>query len=337
MERFAGQALPKAPRIALLSNDAIGNFVLATCVANNLISQYQPGFLAYFGGTRSLELQARSPLFHANCCLYGTSEEEFLSTLSHHQLSFDLVVNLEYSARAMASAPLLAKPGGYVAGPSVGDAGRGELTGGDPLRSALLADKNWARPDLAASYPFLRSGFIGEIFCRLAYVEGDLKGYQVPVEPSKQPNYDVVIAMSASLPEKLWATSKWCSVLSKLKEEGKRVALVGAARKNQSSFWNGIEAEDEVVAKGLAEDLRGILTLPQVAGLIEESRSVLTLDNGIMHIAVATNTPTVALFREGIHHLWMPPFGILSPIVSSSKGRVEEIPASAVLQALGSV
>ena len=53
--------------------------------------------------------------------------------------------------------------------------------------------------------------------------------------------------------------------------------------------------------------MRGRITLPQVAGAIAKAKAVVSLDNGILHLACSTATPTVGLYRNGIHRLWAPP------------------------------
>ena len=87
-----------------------------------------------------------------------------------------------------------------------------------------------------------------------------------------------------------------------------------------------------MVDSSLVKDLRGHFTLPEVVGALSTAKLVVTLDNGIMHLAAATDTKTVALFRPGIHRLWTPPKRTIFPIIPSSD-RVDDISVSAVLGA----
>ncbi|MER3496949.1 MAG: hypothetical protein C4321_07790, partial [Chloroflexota bacterium] len=64
---------------------------------------------------------------------------------------------------------------------------------------------------------------------------------------------------------------------------------------------------------------------------LAQARAVLTIDNGIMHVAAATPVPIVALFRAGIRALWSPPVPNLLALEGSP---VASIPVVAVRQAL---
>jgi ADP-heptose:LPS heptosyltransferase len=78
------------------------------------------------------------------------------------------------------------------------------------------------------------------------------------------------------------------------------------------------------------------LKLTEVVGALGRAKVVLTLDNGIMHLAGATQTPVIALFRDGIHRLWTPPSGNIVPIVSEPGRPVSEIHPDKVWRALKS-
>jgi ADP-heptose:LPS heptosyltransferase len=64
------------------------------------------------------------------------------------------------------------------------------------------------------------------------------------------------------------------------------------------------------------------------------AKAVLTLDNGIMHLAATTGTPVVALFRHGIHRLWKPSWGRVDAIVANAGCAVDTIAREPVLAAM---
>jgi len=331
--RYENQPLPQRPRIAVVANDAIGNFVMATPVLQLLRRERTPASIDYFGGTRTQELQEASDLIETSHLLHGASPSQFVKMMTIER-PYDLVVNFESTPLSKVAAGLLSHPETLVAGPCIGPGGRGELEFSSDARGDLWRDRGWAGEGLTAAYPFLRSGFISEIFSRLLYLEGELPPYQVPCSEPRIEIPDVLIATAASLPEKLWGPAKWRELIVTIRESGRSVGLLGAAPASQNTLWVGGEAESELLGPALAVDLRGQLSLPEVVGAIRRAKAVVTLDNGILHLAVAAQTPTVGLYRRGIERLWAPPFDQLSIILSPPGGFVDQIPVGQVAESL---
>lgn len=320
----------------MVANDAIGNFVVATPLLQLLRDELKPSSIDYYGGKRTKEFEDASDLFEWSFPLHGTPLHEAASAgLARIATAggYDLIINNESTAFAKAMTGILAGPATYVVGPCL-SAGRGDLPFSDDDRGQLAADLNWIDPDLRERYPFLKSSFIAEIFCRLAYLEGEVPPYSVPAHDPDSELPQVVIATSASLPEKLWPAEFWTETLTHLKAKGTTVGLVGAKPSSQAQFWKGSDLENDLVSAGLVQDLRGMYTLPQVVGLLQKVCLVLTLDNGILHLAAAAQTPTVGLFREGIHRLWAPPYAGLKVLTHEAGGSVADIRPEAVLEAL---
>lgn len=331
MKRYDGSGLPTSPRVALISNDALGNFAIATPVAQLLRSNLRPSLLHYFGGTRIQEMSKESDLFEASFAFHGMEPFE-AAQLAASQGPYDMVMTLESTPFAKVFSSILAGPSGAVCGPCVGTGGRGELAFADDERGLLWADRAWIAPDITERYTFLRSGFIAEIFSRLAYLEGDLPPYRLPMADPGRDVPDVLIATAASLPEKLWPVEHWGEALNYLKRKGYSIGLIGAKPSAQREFWQGEDAEEQLVRLKLVDDLRGQFTLPQVVGALSQTRLALSLDNGIMHFAVAAGTPTVALFRFGIHRLWAPPYPNLAVLTAGDQRSVAEITPETVIE-----
>ncbi len=319
----------------MIANDAIGNFVVATPLLQMLRS-LEPSEIHYYGGTRTLEMQAASDLFEWHFPLHGSAPAESARTILRHVEArpYDLVVNLERTTLSRAAAAIASTSETSVVGPALGPAGRDDLPSGADDRSRLLDDQHWIDPQLAARYPFLRSGFIGEIFARLAYLEGPVPAYRVPSTEPPGVVPDVLIATTASLPEKLWDPAKWRVVLERCRAQGVSVGVLGAKPKVQGEFWKGADLEAELVAEGLAQDLRGAYTLPEVVGALGRCRAALTLDNGILHLGVAAGAKVVGLYRHGIHRLWAPPAEGLAVLTPGESGSVPEISETVVWEAL---
>ncbi len=334
MKRYQGESLPSNPRIAVIANDALGNFVAATPLLQMLRAKWPDSHIHYLGGRRTAELQDNSDLADVSSYLHGS---DFRASAQHiTQLDpFNLIVNLEQQTIARATVSLLSDEDSFVVGPAMNSDGRGELAYADDEVGRLAADKNWLAEGTSERYSFLDSGFIGEIFCRLCYLDGPIPTYKVP---RAEPNFDipdVLIATAASLPEKLWPIEKWIQTIQSIQSRNPeiRVGLLGAKPSEQGKHWKGADEEEKLISAGV-EDLRGLFTLPQVVGALGKARAVLTIDNGILHLATAAGTPTIGLFRHGIHRLWAPPFRNLTVLTPGEGRQVAEIPIETVQEAL---
>ena len=327
MNRYTGDSIGTGARIALISNDALGNFVVVTPLLQMLRFELKPKQLDYYGGNRTWELQSESDLFDWSFPLHGSSHED-RAAVAREKRGYDLVINVENTGGAKVFARMLTTESTRVCGPCE------DLHFGNDDRGKLWEDPDWTAKDLVQRYPFLKTQFIGEIFCRLAYLGGEVPTYKVRSEIPLNDIPQVLISTAGTLPEKLWPAEKWIEMLRFFASRKMSVGLLGAAPLQQSKFWKGGEAETRLVETGLLHDLRGKLTLPQVVGALQKAKLVLTLDNGILHLAVAAKTPTVGIYRYGIHRLWAPPSDSLEIITSQPSGAVNEIPVGAVQEAV---
>lgn len=330
--RYSGQDLPDQPRIAVIANDAIGNWIMATPLLQMLRAERSPSELHMYCGTRTAEFQRNSDLADRFYDLHGLTPEGFLAMMGEKRGSYDLVVNVESTGLSKAAAWILGE-NGAIAGPCLGEEGRGDMPFQNDDRGKLWRDPNWVAGDLTIRYPFLKSGFISEIFARLCYLEGPLAPYKVPADPVDSEIPDVLISASASLPEKLWPLNHWAETTNKLAKLGYSIGLLGAKPTDQARYWTGDSDENRLLEYGSVKDLRGKFTLPQVVGAIQKAKAVVTLDNGILHLAAAAGTPTVGLYRYGIHRLWAPPYDRLMILTPGEGNPVSIIPVDRVVEA----
>ena len=328
MVRYTGQDLGKQPKIAVISNDAIGNFVIVTPLIQMLRQKWPDAHILFCNGSRTKELGSHFSLVDRFYELYGTPPHLIAFDLLSFRRGrdFELVINVEQGPVARVAAAILAGDDGYVVGPCAGRDSRESLPFQADERGALWEDKDWKSEDTPKRYPFLKTGWIGEIFCRSCYLTGDIPPYSVPFAIPDIHVPEVLISTAASLPEKLWPIEKWMRLLEHLKERNVTVGLLGAPPKVQGAHWKGADEEEQLVTSGLVIDLRGKLTMPQVGGALAITRTVVTIDNGILHLACAAEAPTVGLFRHGIHRLWAPPNQHLEVLTSGS----ENIPVSEI-------
>ncbi len=270
-------------RIAVLTHDSLGNYVVATPLIALFRRERPDARLDYVGGARTRALWER--------------ERGWDRTWSYDDApsaAYDLVLSTERDAWAVAHAERLVRRGGRILGP------------GAPRPAGLAADPDWTARDLKARYPELTTGFIAEIYARCAGLAGPVGPYALPREPAEPHGCDLLISCSASLDEKLWPLERWREALEPY---AGRVGLVGVKPKPGAPAYCGQSTEDALAADPdlRVADLRGRYTLPALVRAVEAARAVLTIDNGVMHLAAATETPVVALFRPAIERLWRPP------------------------------
>jgi len=331
VQRYEGHGLLASPRVAVIANDALGNYAIQTSLLAMVRRELRPGHLHAVSGTRVAEFLEASELADSYWLMHGAEASQIVDHLASSK-PFDLVLNLESTAMSKVAAGVLGKQG-FVCGPCIGDGGRGDLGYSADQRGDLWRDKGWIAADLADRYTFLESSFIGEIFARLCYLNGTLPSYDLPMAPPSISITDVLISCSASLESKAWSEDKWRQLVNHLDSKGLSVGLLGAARAVQAELYRGIGIEDQLVDAGV-HDLRGKLKLPEVVGAIASAKLVVTLDNGILHLAAATATPTVGLFRNGIHRLWAPPALNIFVLEPGDGNAVADIPLEAVLGAI---
>jgi len=82
---------------------------------------------------------------------------------------------------------------------------------------------------------------------------------------------------------------------NRLAARGWTTGLLGGAPSAQQKHYRSADLETRLLASTPLRDLRGRLTLPQVAGALSLARACITIDNGIMHLAYGVGTPTIKL------------------------------------------
>ncbi|MCL4466151.1 MAG: glycosyltransferase family 9 protein [Chloroflexi bacterium] len=309
MERFSGQPLRERPHIAVLFYDAIGDFVVATPLLRGVRDKYPGCTLDYLGGERTRQLEEASRLVDSRFSVFGagtlTDLPGYLTERRALAGDFDLAVNCDDHPVAAVVAALLAPR--YV----VGRCFDGELRSPLPDSGERLDElwrQDWADADLLGRYgDLLQTQFIGEILCRLARVETDYARTEAPVAEPPLAVPPILIATGGKRSAKLWPAEHWLALLRHCQRRGLAVGLLGDAPAQQRSRYHSADLEDYLLGNSALQDLRGALSLPQVAGALQRARACVTVDNGIMHLAGAVGTPTLALFGASPWRVWAPP------------------------------
>ncbi|MGH2461697.1 MAG: glycosyltransferase family 9 protein [Chloroflexota bacterium] len=311
MQRFDDQPLGQRPHLAVLYQDKLGGFVVATALLRGLKEKYPDATLDYFGGERTAELEASCRHIDARFSLYGWPEglreiPRFLAERERAAGPYALAINLDFNPLNAVVAAMLAPR--YVVGRCFQPDGRSELPLGEAKLDRLQDPGTiWASEDLLAGFgDVLQTNFIGEIYCRLARVDTDFHRPDVPSSPPPVDVPDVLIATGATRKAKLWPTAYWRKLIECCTDAGLRVGLLGAAPSLQKLAYGSADSESQLLQDTLLIDLRGAMSLPEVAGALAVARACVTIDNGIMHLADAVGTPTVAIFGASPWDLWVP-------------------------------
>ena len=310
MERYRDQPLGSAPHVGVLTTDKLGGFVVTTPLLRGLKERFPNSITDFFGGERTSQLEESSNYIDWRYSLFGRQDSlaGLPRAVAQRQDAigpYDLAINLDFEP-ATAFAAALLNPR-YVAGPAMSQDGRGQFMPVDSGPVDALQSDDWSSDDLLERYRgLLTSGFIGEIYCRRAYVDTDFFTPEVTVVEPPIPVPDVLMSTGATRPAKLWPAANWVRFVQLCQTEDWSVGLIGAAPADQRTY--GVQdAEQTILEKTRLTDLRGKLSLPEVAGALKRARACVTIDNGILHLAYSVGTPTVALLGASPVRLWMPP------------------------------
>lgn len=284
---------------------------MATPLLRGLKEKYPNLTLDYFGGERTAELEVACPYIDARFSLYGRSGAMrdlpgFLAEREQVAGRYDLAINLDFNP-LNAVVTMMLNPD-YVVGRCFRADGRGELPLGSSKLDRLQDPQTvWASDDFLIQFgDVVKTNFMGEIFCRLARVETDFHRTEVPTRPPPLAVPDVLIGTGATRTAKLWPMASWKRLIELCAGGGLTVGLLGAAPKLQRLAYGSADGEERLLRDTKLTDLRGKLTLPEVVGALKAARACVAIDNGIMHLASATGTPTIALFGASPWDLWAP-------------------------------
>ncbi len=105
-------------------------------------------------------------------------------------------------------------------------------------------------------------------------------------------NEFIYLNIGASLPHKRWPIEKWVNLAKHILEKKKSFGIVFGGGPEEASMIKEIEKifHSDRVAYVFNRSLRSN------CALISQSRLMVTTDSGPMHIALATKTPTIAMF-----------------------------------------
>lgn len=303
MERFDDQPLRANPHIAVFSSDKVGSFVVTTPLLRGLHEKYPGCVVDFFGGEITRDFEEHCPYIAARYSLYGNEGGDFLGDLSAFLTArrasagaYDLAINCDEFAELNLVVVTAVNPR-YIAGGALSRDFRKKLPPRDDARGRLLADDAWNSADFVARHAGLvYSNYLGEIFCRLAYVETDFFRLEVPTAPPPFAVPDILFTVTATRRAKQWPIAYWAAVAQWCAEQGLTAGLLGHRPEIEQQLYNAGDDEEWLVANAPVRDLRGHTSLTELAGAFAAARAAVCVDTGPLHIAAAVGCQTVAIF-----------------------------------------
>jgi ADP-heptose:LPS heptosyltransferase len=111
----------------------------------------------------------------------------------------------------------------------------------------------------------------------------------------------VVLHPGTSVPARAWPEERWADTARQLDRRGVRVVVTGGP---------GEAALTAAVAGGIARDLGGRTTLPELADVLDRAEAVVVANTGPAHLAAAVGTPVVSLFAPTVPAGRWAPYGV---------------------------
>jgi ADP-heptose:LPS heptosyltransferase len=319
VQRFTDQALGDTPHVAVLSSSKVGNFVVLTPLLRGLKEKYATCTLDFYGSEVTADFESHCPYIDARFSLYSPRDDylgalaEFVGTRTQAAGAYDLAINCdEFSELNLVVASTL-RPR-YLAGAALDRDFRSKPPRGDAPVERMLADGDWNSPAFLQRYDeLLTSNYIGEIFCRLAYVETDYFRLELESTDVDFEVPDVLVHATTTRRAKMWPMANWREVIAWCEERGLGVGLVGSAPDVQEEIYHAEGLEDDLLRTSDMADLRGRTSLIQLAGAMKRAKACVSVDAGPLHVAAAVGCPTVAVFGNDADgdgaspiHLWAP-------------------------------
>lgn len=335
MEPFRDQPLRECPHIAVFSSSKVGNFVVTIPLLRGLKRKYAGCVLDFYGSETTAELEAGCEHIDFAFALYSKREDflEGLTAAVRERIElagpYDLAINCDEFSELNLVAVSAVRPQ-LIAGAGLTRDFRERMDPGDDVVQRMLKDKDWnAKAFLERYRDFLTSNYIGEIFCRMAYVDTDFYTLELSSEPPDFEVPDVLVHATATRGAKLWPLEHWLELAQWCEARTLSVGLVGSPAGVQQALYHSGSLEDELLARSCVIDLRGRTSLIQLAGAFEQARACVSVDAGPMHIAAAAGCPTIALFGNDVDgdgaspvDLWAPRMANVHRVPSAYKCRV---------------
>lgn len=317
MQFFSDQPLRSSPHLAVFSSNKVGNFVVTTPLLRGLKQKYPGCTLDFFGSDITQDFEQHCSYIDWRYSLHGHENLETVSQQIEKRYkiagAYDLVINCD-NYNEINRLMIMETDSVYVAGMFIEMESSESYCLNYDSRWRILKDNNWNDLEFVRRhFGVVNSNYIGEILCRIAYV--DTNFFQLEV-PSKAPSFsvpDILIHITATRPTKMWTVEHWQQVINWCTKQGLQVGLVGSSPKKQQMLYYSNYEEETLLKTTDLIDLRGKTSLTELAGAFRSCKACISVDSGPLHVAAAVGCPTVAIFGNDMQGEGPSPIRLWSP------------------------
>ncbi len=160
---------------------------------------------------------------------------------------------------------------------------------------------DWFSPEFKARFPELRISQILQDICKLHHIQANHNEIKpLHFSPDKRSENKIILVPGTTMKSKKLAADFWLNVNARLRNRGIQTILLGKT--------------DEQPLQELMHDIAHLETadLQEAINLISSCRGVISVDTGLMHIAVQQQIKTIAIY--GVCEVYYRPAAHCYPI-----------------------
>jgi ADP-heptose:LPS heptosyltransferase len=157
----------------------------------------------------------------------------------------------------------------------------------------LQTEYFWGGPEFERDYPHFQINDILLEICKDLEIEAEF-GKPSPFNFTNRPelNKAIIFIPGTTVDSKTWSTANWVALKNRLEKRNFPVFMLG-------------EPERAIVVQELLSHGVSIIPTPKLRDAIDilsNAQAVVSVDTGLMHIAVQQGTPTICLLQDPIYH-----------------------------------
>lgn len=316
--RYGGEELGPAPRIAVLGSTKLGNFIVTTPLLRGLKERWPEARIDFFGSPVNRAFEVACPWIDWRTDVFPMREGRLAEVAAAidartEDRPYDLAINCD-GFNPYTTTLVTLTGARYLAGNALGPNLSDRLETGDHPWQRILDEPDWTTPEFLERYEgHLTSNYIGELFCRMAFVETDF--FDIRLESAEPPFDvpDVLIHANATRSAKFWPADRWEAFLDGCRDRELGVGIVGVLPKPGRETDPGYVLEARLAEHEVVEDLRGRTSPIQLAGAMKAARVCVSVDSGPLHVAAAVGCPTVAIFGNDDDAVGASPLALWMP------------------------